>query len=390
MATRPSRNISLTAELDGFIDAELASGDYGNASEVVRTARKLLRERGEAGRPPVPRGGFPIGGGECGRLIRERDWSATPLGPVDDWSEALRTTVSNIVNSPVPKVLMWGAEHVMLYNDGYIAIAGAHHPQAMGGRVAEVWPEIWDWNRAILDRGMAGEIVAYHDQPLTLNRDGQSPETLQFDLFYTPIFQRDGTVGGVMCTVIDNTARVAAESAATASATELRTITDALPVLVSYVDRDGIYRFANRFYEEWFGTPPEGIIGRHLRAVIGEDTYAERLPLIERALAGEAIVSEGTLPHRDGTLRRAEIRYLPRVAADGTIAGFHVLATDVEERSRREAAIRVSNERFRAAMEAVHGVLWTNTADGRMEGPQPGWQALTCQPGCGPSIRPDA
>ncbi|MGK3811009.1 hypothetical protein ABI023_14850, partial [Enterococcus faecium] len=67
------------------------------------------------------------------------------------------------------------------------------------------------------------------------------------------------------------------------------------------------------------------------------------------------------------------------VAADGTIAGFHVLATDVEERSRREAAIRVSNERFRAAMEAVHGVLWTNTADGRMEGPQPGWQALTGQ-----------
>ncbi|MCB8829827.1 type II toxin-antitoxin system ParD family antitoxin, partial [Escherichia coli] len=65
MATRPSRNISLTAELDGFIDAELASGDYGNASEVVRTALKLLRERGEAGRPPVPRGGFPIGGGEC-------------------------------------------------------------------------------------------------------------------------------------------------------------------------------------------------------------------------------------------------------------------------------------------------------------------------------------
>lgn len=30
-------------------------------------------------------------------------------------------------------------------------------------------------------------------------------------------------------------------------------------------------------------------------------------------------------------------------------------------------------------MEAVHGVLWTNTADGRMEGPQPGWQALTGQ-----------
>ncbi len=30
-------------------------------------------------------------------------------------------------------------------------------------------------------------------------------------------------------------------------------------------------------------------------------------------------------------------------------------------------------------MEAVHGILWTNSAEGRMVGPQPGWSALTGQ-----------
>lgn len=44
-----------------------------------------------------------------------------------------------------------------------------------------------------------------------------------------------------------------------------------------------------------------------------------------------------------------------------------------------EAALRVSHERFRAAVQAVGGVLWTNDAEGRMTGQQPGWSAITGQ-----------
>lgn len=321
---------------------------------------------------------WPRGGGTCGALIRDHDWAATPLGPLADWPAALRTTVANIVNSPVPKVLMWGPANVLLYNDAYTAIAGDKHPAALGGTAQGVWPEIWDWNRAILDRSATGEVVAYRDQPMTLLRDGV-PQTFFLDLFYTPVYLDDGTVGGAMCTVIDNTARVGAEVAVAHSAAELRTITDALPVLISYIDRDLIYRFANSAYQDWFGRSPDDIVGCHLREVLGEHSYAERLPLIERAMAGEPIVSEGRLTHRDGSFHRADIRYLPRVGDDGEVLGIHVLVSDVEERARREAAVRSSNDRFRAAMEAVHGVLWTNSADGQMTGEQPGWAALTGQ-----------
>ncbi len=322
--------------------------------------------------------GWPIGGGACGAMIRDHDWGATMLGPIADWSPGLRTTVSNIVNSPVPKVLMWGPDHVMIYNDGYAEIAGARHPQAMGGTVAAVWPDLWDWNTAILQRGFRGEVVAFHDQPMMLTR-GAAPQQLFLDLFYTPVHLDDGCVGGVMCTVIDNTARIGAEIAVAASAAELRAITDALPVLISYVGEDQVYRFANSYYLDWFGLTPEQVAGRHLRDVLGAEIYAERLPLVERVLAGETIQTEGRMPHRDGGHRRADIRYLPRVGDDGAVRGFHVLVTDVEERATREAAVRTSNDRFRAAMEAVHGVLWTNTADGRMLGEQPGWTALTGQ-----------
>ena len=131
MANRLSRNVSLTAELDRFIEARLEAGEYGNASEVVRTALKLLREREDvASTDPF---WWLKGRGESIDLMRRVDWASTQLGTPSRWSAQLRATVNNVLNSPVPKVLMWGPEHVMIYNDGYVAIAGDYHPKAMGG-----------------------------------------------------------------------------------------------------------------------------------------------------------------------------------------------------------------------------------------------------------------
>ncbi|MBL8568300.1 MAG: type II toxin-antitoxin system ParD family antitoxin [Phreatobacter sp.] len=42
-----TRNISLTAEQDAFIDEVVGTGDYQNASEAVRDALRLLRSRRE-------------------------------------------------------------------------------------------------------------------------------------------------------------------------------------------------------------------------------------------------------------------------------------------------------------------------------------------------------
>jgi len=374
MAQRPTRNFSLTPELSGFIDAQLASGEYGNASEVIRTALKLLR------RDSLESGGehWLKGGGEAARLIREHDWAATPLGPSSRWTPQLRTTVANVVNSPVPKVLMWGPEHVMLYNDAYRDIAGAKHPQALGGTVPGMWPEIWDWNRAVLEAGFRGETLSYLDQALVLVRGGEPKEEVM-DLFYTPVYDENGEVGGVLCTCVPNTERARTKAALAASEAELRTITDALPVLISYLDRDHVYRFANSCYRDMLGHDPATVVGRHARDILGEDVYEARLPLMQRALAGERVVSDAVLRHRDGTPHQCEIHYLPRAGADGAVAGFHVLVFDVTDRTRHATEIELSNARFRTAMDAMHGVLWTNSPDGRMLGEQSGWAALTGQ-----------
>ncbi len=332
MTIRQTRNVSLTPELDRFIDEQLAAGEYGNASEVVRTAIKLLRD----GAPSTDTraGDSLIATGECADLVRGFDWSSTPLGPREGWSTELGATVSNVINSPIPKVLMWGTDPVMIYNDGYSVIAGGYHPRALGGSVREVFAEIWDFNRDVMERGLRGETFSSLEQLMVLNRNG-APEEVYFDLFYTPVYE-NGVVAGVLCTVIEITERVNTARALARQEAELRTITDALPVLISYIDSDHRYRFANRHYYTWLGHAPEQVIGAHVRDVVGEATYNARLPLIERALKGEEIVADATMPHQDGSDRAAEIHYLPRVE-NGVVLGFHVLVFDVQERADREA-----------------------------------------------------
>ncbi|RZM24533.1 MAG: PAS domain S-box protein, partial [Sphingomonas sp.] len=266
----------------------------------------------------------------------------------------------------------------MLYNDPYCAIAGDRHPAALGMPVAAAFPDVWDWNRPILEAGHRGERLSHRDQPIVFDRpDGQ--ETMVLDMFCTPVHDADGRVGGIMCTLVDNSARVDAERLVAATAAELRRITDAVPMLVSYVDRDQVYRFANGCYRDWLDIDPDMMVGETVEAVLGPDLYEQRRPSIERALAGERVSSEAMLQHRDGSFRRSEIRYIPHIDPDGSIPGVHILAIDIEERAQREAALAVSNGRFRTAMDAIHGVLWTNSPDGRMTGEQPGWAALTGQ-----------
>lgn len=52
---------------------------------------------------------------------------------------------------------------------------------------------------------------------------------------------------------------------------------------------------------------------------------------------------------------------------------------DISERREAVAKLAASEARFRAAVDAVEGVLWTNNAVGEMIGPQPGWEKLTGQ-----------
>ncbi|HEX8387432.1 MAG TPA: PAS domain-containing protein, partial [Sphingomonas sp.] len=153
--------------------------------------------------------GFLSGGGECAGLIGRRDWSTSPLGPINGWPQSLRTATAILLRSPVPMVMLWGEDGVMLYNDAYSVFAGGRHPELLGAKVREGWPEVADFNDNVMRVGLAGGTLAYRDQELTLDRHGR-PEQVWMNLDYSPVLDESGQPAGVIAIVVETTQIVTA------------------------------------------------------------------------------------------------------------------------------------------------------------------------------------
>ncbi|MFC6050730.1 PAS domain S-box protein, partial [Methylobacterium hispanicum] len=153
---------------------------------------------------------LPVGGGDVGDLVRGHDWAATPLGPIAEWPPTVRAIVQTVLLSPIPMVAIWGEDGILVYNRGYAEVCGPRHPQALGGRVLDVWPEARAFNAQVIESGLAGQALSFTGQELELWRHGR-PEKVWMDLDYTPILDEAGRPIGTLATVLDITERVLAE-----------------------------------------------------------------------------------------------------------------------------------------------------------------------------------
>jgi signal transduction histidine kinase/ActR/RegA family two-component response regulator len=166
----------------------------------------------QAGVPGGPAHGGPdifIGGGEMGRRMRAMDWSATPLGPAEDWPQSLRTIVNLMLTSSFPMFAVWGPELTFLYNDSYRPILG-DKPEALGRPFAEVWADIWNDLSPLVVRALAGQATYHEDRLLVMERHGYREETY-FTFSYSPVRDEADRVAGMFCACTENTARVLAE-----------------------------------------------------------------------------------------------------------------------------------------------------------------------------------
>src|SRR6266850_1929662 len=77
----------------------------------------------------------------------------------------------------------------------------------------------------------------------------------------------------------------------------LQLISDAVPALISYIDRDRRYRFCNRAYTEWFGLRQDQVIGKTMREVLGDSAWRVFKPYINRCFEGEPADFEIEAPY---------------------------------------------------------------------------------------------
>jgi PAS domain S-box-containing protein len=148
-------------------------------------------------------------GGELGSRILSFDWSKTPLGPILQWPQSLKTTVRILTTSRYAMWMAWGAEMIFLYNDAYARMTlGKKHPWALGKRSQEVWKEIWNEIGPRIQRVRnTGEATWDEGLQLFLERSGY-PEETYHTFSYSPLTDDEGRINGHLCVVTEETDRI--------------------------------------------------------------------------------------------------------------------------------------------------------------------------------------
>lgn len=155
--------------------------------------------------------GLFSGGGELGARMRQMNWSSTPLGPVEEWPQSLRTCVRIILTSRQPMFVWWGDDLINLYNDAYKAIVGGKHPQALGRPAGLVWRELWDQVGPRAESAMRSNEGTYDESLLLImERYGYREETY-YTFSYSPVPNDRGGTGGIICANTDDTQRIIGE-----------------------------------------------------------------------------------------------------------------------------------------------------------------------------------
>ena len=169
--------------------------------------------------------------------MRAKDWSQTPLGPIEEWPQSLQTSISICLDSRFPIVMYWGPEFVVLYNDAYSKILGSKHPWALGQRCSDCWVEIWDTIGPMLKGVVQTGVATWsNDLLLALNRHGYAEECY-FSFSFSPVRVEAGVVGGVFTAVIETTDNVIGER-------RLRTLRDLAAKAVDAKTEEDVCRIA--------------------------------------------------------------------------------------------------------------------------------------------------
>jgi len=293
----------------------------------------------------------PIAGNsEMADRIRAHNWVATPLGPIEDWSETLLATVNLMLHSPFPTILSWGSEMVFLYNDAAISTLTAKHPNALGALYRDVFREAWDLVSSDLEACFYRGETAVRDNmfiPILLNG---ALEDHYFSYSLIPVYE-DGEIAGVYDAFRNMTETVVGARRLRESEARLKLATEVakLGVFVWDTAEDRGSWENDRMYEIFGRTRDEGPVNgaTFLGEVVHPDYRLAFHQAMENTLEkGEPFHFEGLMRLPNGDLRCIEVHGNLQPPVDGSTGKILGTIRDVTEIRQTERAMQDSAKRL--------------------------------------------
>lgn len=133
-------------------------------------------------------------------FIKTYPFENTHLGPMSRWPDDLRRLAVLIMSSPLPRMIYWGEDMAVLYNEAAALLLGSKHPSfALGSRFVDIWgPEILERHKKMIRVAInRGQVAEAKDFEAVLERNGFIEETF-WSVHLQPLSGPDGRMIAVL------------------------------------------------------------------------------------------------------------------------------------------------------------------------------------------------
>jgi PAS domain S-box-containing protein len=275
-------------------------------------------------------------------LIRAHDWSSTPLGGVEDWSEGLLSSVNLMLACAFPSLVFWGEELVQLYNDAFIPLLSERHPSGLGQKAEECWSDAWQIVGPNLRRVMDDRETVFHQNAIVpIIRDGRLQD-IRWTYSYSPIFGSGGDVLGVLVICQDITREVDAAQDLKESETRASRILQSIGDAVIVTDPETRITQMNSVAEQLIGWKigeAKGELLANVFQIVNETTRQPVESPADKVRSTGSVVglaNHTVLISKDGRDIPIDDSGAPILDERGALNGIVLVFRDIEERRAAE------------------------------------------------------
>jgi PAS domain S-box-containing protein len=164
-------------------------------------------------------------------FIKTYAFEKTHLGPMSQWPDDLRRLAVQIMSTPAPRMVYWGQDQAILYNEAAALLLGSKHPSfALGSRFVDVWgPEIHEKHMRMISTALnRGQVAEAKEMEAILERNGFIEET-SWNVVLQPCSGPDGRMVAVLNTYQECTSSMFSN--------QRRKVIDKVQAIIPTVDR---------------------------------------------------------------------------------------------------------------------------------------------------------
>ena len=267
-----------------------------------------------------------------------------------------------VMQSPIPMTIFRGEDYVieMANKVMYEKIWRRKAEDVIGKKLLDEFPELEEQKYPeLLHEVLTTGKIYRENESVAFVQGDDGLRKFYFDFEYSPLYETDGTVSGIMVTVNDITEQVEARRKVEESEKRFRNIADNAPVLIWMAGTDTLSTFFNTAWLDFRGRTMEQEIGKGWIEGVHPDDFSTCFDTYSTAFdKREKFYMECRLKRNDGEYRWVSNKGVPRFTTDGVFEGYIGACMDIHEQFTYQQKLKEEEEKLNIVINASELGMW--------------------------------